>query len=501
MIAYVMLYTVIAGIPILLAALALATVLRRYGRPERGVWLGALVLAFALPTLSLLDPVRSAPAVESPPAASVIGLPEVVAVPAPPSSLDLGRALVAAWVTASLLMALRWMIATLRLLRASRSWRPGTVNGVPVLMTEDLGPAVSGVLRPRVLAPLWLTSLPSRERELILMHEQEHVRAHDPVLVAVARAACVLAPWNPVVWALSANLVRAVELDCDRRVLRRSADVAAYGRTLLTVSLRRPGRLVAAAAFAESDAPLRTRILSMTTPPRTLSILAIMASTVLGVVLLVGALQIPVPAISIDVSIGPTPDQTPSVTVFDAPPTPPAPPERPVVVLGELPQPSIGTPPGLVVAKVPDGRFITWRDPNGGIELRRQDGAAAPEVVEVRLVNAAERVDVQQVPEPAFTPMTVPPRLVNGEAISQVLMREYPAALRDAGIGGAPVLWIYVGTDGTVQSTRINQSSGFAALDEAAQIVARAMRFTPAENRGEVVPVWMQIPIRFRVAR
>ena len=98
------------------------------------------------------------------------------------------------------------------------------------------------------------------------MHEEEHVRARDPLLVAFARAARILTPWNPMVWALTAKLVRAVELDCDRRVLKRSADVAAYGHTLLKVSARRPGRFVAVAAFAESEAPLRSRILAITTP-------------------------------------------------------------------------------------------------------------------------------------------------------------------------------------------------------------------------------------------
>jgi beta-lactamase regulating signal transducer with metallopeptidase domain len=303
MIPYVMLYTVAVGIPILLGAVAVAAILRRYGRPERAVWMCALALAFALPAISLLDPVRSTPVVGSPPAAGVIGLPEVVAVPVPPSTLDLGRLLVTLWLGVSLSMATHWMLATLRLSWSARSWRPGVLDGVPVLMTEELGPAVSGVLRPRVLAPAWLTTLPTRERELILMHEEEHVRARDPLLVAFARAARILTPWNPVVWALTTKLVRAVELDCDRRVLKRSSDVAAYGETLLKVSARRPGRLLAAAAFAESEAPLRSRILAMTTPSRTISIAAIAAATVLGVVLLVGALGIPVPTVSLNVQL------------------------------------------------------------------------------------------------------------------------------------------------------------------------------------------------------
>jgi beta-lactamase regulating signal transducer with metallopeptidase domain len=175
------------------------------------------------------------------------------------------------------------------------------------------------VVRPRVLVPTWLVDMPAHERALVLMHEEEHVHARDPMVVAVARATRILAPWNPVVWLLTSRLVRAIELDCDRRVLKRSADIAAYGQTLLKMSARKPGHLAATAAFAESEAPLRSRILSMTTPSRTISIAAIFAATVLGVVLLVGAMGIPVPTVSIDVQMGeaPTPP-TPTVTQFSS---------------------------------------------------------------------------------------------------------------------------------------------------------------------------------------
>ncbi|MGE0158874.1 MAG: TonB family protein [Gemmatimonadales bacterium] len=465
MIPYVMLYTVVAGIPILLGAAAVAAILRRYGRPERAVWVCGLVLAFALPAASLLDPVRGTPAAASLPSAGVIGLPEVVAVPVAPSAIDVGRVLVAMWLTVSLLMALRWMIATLRLLRASRSWRPGMLDGVPVLMTEDVGPAVTGVLRPRVLAPRWLTLLPARERELILMHEEEHVRARDPMLVAVSRAARILAPWNPVVWALTARLVRAVELDCDRRVLKRTSDIAAYGHTLLNVSARKPGRLVAAAAFAESEAPLRSRILAMTTPSQSVSVAAILAATVLGVVLLVGAFGVPVPTVSLDVRLGGAaedrPDQTPTVTHFDTPPTPPAAPPAP-------PAPPIDHHAPATLPTVPGATRVI-------------------------------QLSAQQVPEPAFSPMTVRPTLTNADVVQQALMREYPAVLRDAGIGGAPVLWIYIDESGAVAATRIHETSGYEALDQAAMNVARAMVFTPARNDDQIVATWVQIPIRFQV--
>jgi protein TonB len=241
----------------------------------------------------------------------------------------------------------------------------------------------------------------------------------------------------------------------------------------------------------------------MTTPSRTISIAAIAAATVLGVVLLVGALGIPVPAVSLDVRIGtavaPTPDQTPSVTVFDAPPTPPSPPppavelpRRVTVMLGD----SVPMIEQLVVRRSPAGQVI-------GYSYEPVDDAAANasrlEEVARRMRAAVPAANAQQVPEPAFTPMTVRPTLTNAAEVSSALMREYPAVLRDAGIGGAPVVWIHVTETGTVGATQIYESSGFEALDEAAMTVARVMVFTPAKNGDDIVATWVQIPIRFQV--
>ena len=103
----------------------------------------------------------------------------------------------------------------------------------------------------------------------------------------------------------------------------------------------------------------------------------------------------------------------------------------------------------------------------------------------------------RQASEPAFTPMTVRPVLENTTRVREVLLAEYPALLRDAGIGGTSVLWIHIPTSGAVDDARVFESSGFAALDEAALNVARAMVFTPAMNGDQVTDTWVQLPIRF----
>ena len=312
MIGYGMIYAAAVGLPVLLAAIAGSAALRRYGRPERGVWLVALGLALVLPVVFLVGPLggglgeseilsHTGPpvgATETLTETGVLGLPAVVTISVEQSGLGLDEMLLLAWLLASLALSLRWAVAAYRLARAGRSWRTETVDGVRVWLTSDLGPAVSGVVRTRILVPSWLASLPEEQRSLVLLHEEEHIRAKDPVLLAVSRIARILAPWNPVVWRLSSQLLHAVELDCDRRVLGRRPDIGTYGDTLLTVSARDSGPLVAAAAFAESEVPLRKRIVAMTTPPRSVSTLGVLTVLALGVVLLIGSCEVPVPKVA-----------------------------------------------------------------------------------------------------------------------------------------------------------------------------------------------------------
>ena len=101
--------------------------------------------------------------------------------------------------------------------------------------------------------------------------------------------------------------------------------------------------------------------------------------------------------------------------------------------------------------------------------------------------------------EPVFTPYTVAPRILNVGDIQTAMVRAYPVLLRDAGIGGTVSVWYFIDEEGIVQSYRINESSGFQALDDAALAVADLYRFSPATKDGEAVAVWVTFPITFAV--
>ena len=100
---------------------------------------------------------------------------------------------------------------------------------------------------------------------------------------------------------------------------------------------------------------------------------------------------------------------------------------------------------------------------------------------------------------PSFTPFTVAPVMQNREEVSRALEREYPALLRDAGVGGRTIVWVRLDDQGNVQDVQVNTTSGQPSLDEAALRVARVMEFSPAMNRDKQVPVWVSIPIQFQV--
>jgi periplasmic protein TonB len=100
---------------------------------------------------------------------------------------------------------------------------------------------------------------------------------------------------------------------------------------------------------------------------------------------------------------------------------------------------------------------------------------------------------------PTFTPYTVAPSILNRDEVVRAMVREYPSLLRDAGIGGTVRVYFFIDENGQVQDTRIDQTSGHQALDNAALAVAGVYRFSAALNRDKKVPVWVSFPITFQV--
>jgi hypothetical protein len=169
------------------------------------------------------------------------------------------------WGTGSGVLAFLLMYAVGVLQGRRREWRRESLDGVPVLLSRDIGPAVIGWRTLDIVMPEWVQDLEAEARALVLRHEMEHVARRDPRLLMRTWLGLIAMPWNPALWWQLRRLRRAIEVDCDARVVASGADVSRYGSVLLeAVGRCNRGGLPAFAAFAERSADLEARIKALT---------------------------------------------------------------------------------------------------------------------------------------------------------------------------------------------------------------------------------------------
>jgi len=288
---------------------------RWIGVPTRWAWATAIGLGWALPFLarspanpvvSLSEPVGLTAAPSGQVGANFFG--QILAIPGQflASLAEMWSALIAAGALVDLPLFVFWLGAASLLLSAlaityrrlrikAFSWPERDIEGHPVRISEDLGPAVLGVRRGQVVLPRWAVECPENHRRLIVLHEAEHLRAGDERLLFAAVIAVALMPWNLFAWWQLRRLRLAVELDCDRRVLGTGVQIREYASLLLEAGSRRGASPMTAAVFVHFHSQLGRRIREMTEKrkgpryvPATLALLG-------ALVLLVAACQTPVP--------------------------------------------------------------------------------------------------------------------------------------------------------------------------------------------------------------
>jgi beta-lactamase regulating signal transducer with metallopeptidase domain len=129
-----------------------------------------------------------------------------------PTRASVEQVLRTVWLAASVGLVTFYALLWQRLRMAARSWRRERINDQDVWVTEALGPAVYGLIKPVILMPRW-----------------------------------------------------ALDVDCDARVLGRGAEARAYGEVLLAIGERRTFTPVGAIALTEPASQLLRRIRIMTT--------------------------------------------------------------------------------------------------------------------------------------------------------------------------------------------------------------------------------------------
>ncbi len=292
MLPLLMVYGLVAGLILLIAAFTGEAMLGALRLSRRWAWvfcLSALIgLMLTAPLRSVLSASESLPSVSldgarmvattSAPETSSVSLAELAVlaeriINAPVTSVArllehpvadrVSDVLAGTWAAASLALLIGLVLTTLRNRRARGSWPMRRVADTPVRISRDTGPAVFGILRPEIVLPAWLLDRPDAEQRMIVAHERAHMEARDPLLLLLGCIAVAVFPWNPFAWWMSRRLRLALEMDCDARVLRGATSSLPYAQILVATAERRATLRFLSAALADSQSDLERRLNAM----------------------------------------------------------------------------------------------------------------------------------------------------------------------------------------------------------------------------------------------
>ncbi len=115
-------------------------------------------------------------------------------------------------------------------------------------------PAVYGIIKPKIILPY---SCKEKDIELIILHEEMHIRRADNLWRILAFMITAAHWFNPLCWIFLKLLLEDLELACDECVLARLGDDRAKEYAL---SLLENGRETNVFASAFGGAKIRTRI-------------------------------------------------------------------------------------------------------------------------------------------------------------------------------------------------------------------------------------------------
>lgn len=297
-----MLYALVISSLAALAGTALERAARLLDLEARWVWMTAMLASVAAPFWIRFGAVtasaRSATDMDAATDATLALLLPILNSVANPSSPILTRMNDLAgpmWIAASIVITVALLVGTVRLTHSAKRWPRREAGGETVRVSGGFGPALVGLVHPEIVLPHWILGLGRDQLEVVLLHEAEHRRVRDPLVLAGGVAAVLLMPWNPAIWWQLTRMRRAVELDCDRRVLRRGIPRITYGEVLLNVGARAARMPLPVPGLTNPVTLLERRILMITGPaPKGRVRKAAAALAVAGVVI-AGACEAPTP--------------------------------------------------------------------------------------------------------------------------------------------------------------------------------------------------------------
>lgn len=212
-----------------------------------------------------------------------------------PNAVSVDAILAGGWGAASAAILLAIAFNSAQLYRRRPAWKLQLMAGAPVYVSDDVGPAVVGLVRPSIVLPRWIAQAEPDLQALVLAHERSHIGANDARLLAVAVLLIAAMPWNLPLWWQLRRLRFAIEMDCDARVLRAGHDMSRYGEALIAVGEQQSRGVAVVAAMSESKSFLEQRIRKMAWRPRKFAWASAAGLAGLGFVLTAGAAEVSPP--------------------------------------------------------------------------------------------------------------------------------------------------------------------------------------------------------------